>query len=288
MPKRSAKDTIREWGLIILGAACYAVGYSFFFYPNGIIPGGVTGVATIVNYLTEWPVGVVSMIINIPLFAFAWRHFGVRFMLMSLAGTVLIYVFVDSFALLHTQATENIFLAATIGAAFNGMGLGLVYRTGATTGGIDIVAKVLRRKYQDINFGTMVMLLNFAIFATYGLIFKRLDAVMYTIIAQFVVSRAIDTVLYGLSTSKVCYLISEHKSEELEQAITSTMHRGVTMLNGKGGYTGQQRSVLMCVIKKRQITELRKIVTAIDPNAFFIVTDAKDVFGNGFGNINDD
>ena len=132
------------------------------------------------------------------------------------------------------------------------------------------------------------ILLNFAIFATYGLIFKRLDAVMYTIIAQFVVSRAIDTVLYGLSTSKVCYLISEHKSEELEQAITSTMHRGVTMLDGKGGYTGQQRSVLMCVIKKRQITELRKIVTAIDPNAFFIVTDAKDVFGNGFGNINDD
>ena len=288
MPKHSAKETAREWLLIVLGACFYAVGYSFFFYPNGVIPGGVTGIATIVYYLTHWPVGVVSMVINIPLFAFAWRHFGARFMLMSLAATVLIYVFVDSFALLDAVATDNIFLATTIGACLNGMGLGLAYRSGATTGGVDIVAKALRRNYQDINFGTIIMCLNVVIIGVYGLIFRKWDAVMYTIIAQFIVSKAIDTVMYGFNTSKVCYLISESKSKELEQAITSTMHRGVTLLHGAGGYTGESREVLMCVIKKRQITELRKIVKAVDPGAFFIVTDAKDVFGNGFGNINDD
>lgn len=288
MLKHTAKETAREWALILAGALCYAVGYRFFFYPNGIVPGGVTGISTIVNYLTGWPVGVVSMVINLPLFAFAWRHFGVRFMLMSLGATILIYVFVDTFAVLDIVFTDNIFLAATIGAFLNGTGLGLAYRSGATTGGVDIVAKVLRRKYQDINFGTIIMMLNVVIIGAYGLIFGNWEAVMYTVIAQFVVSKAIDTVLYGLNTSKVCYLISEGKSEEIERAITTTMNRGVTLLHGAGGYTGADREVIMCVIKKRQITDLRKIIKAVDPKAFFIVTDARDVFGNGFGNINDD
>ena len=287
MPKHSPKELIRNWALIFVGAALYAVGYSFFFHPNGVVPGGVTGIATIVNYLTDLPVGVISMVINIPLFAFGWKHFGRRFILFSFAATVLIYVFVDSFALLNTAATDNILLSSTIGACLNGMGLGCAYLSGATTGGVDIVAKVLRQKYPYINFGTLIMCINVVIIGAYGLIFRRWDAVMYTVIAQFVVSKSIDVVLYGLDTSRVCYLISE-KSDELDSAITSTMHRGVTLLSGRGGYTGQARDVLMCVIKKREITSLRKIVKTVDPNAFFIVTGAKDVFGNGFGNINEE
>lgn len=287
MPKRSTAEIAREWGSILLGAAVYTIGYRFFFYPNGIVPGGVTGISTIINFLTEFPVGVTSMLLNVPLFAFAWRHFGLRFMLMSLAGTALTYILVDLAAGFGFAATENILLAATIGAALNGMGLGIIYRTGATTGGSDIIAKVLRQKYPYINFGTIVMGVNLVIFAAYGVIFRRWDAVMYTVIAQFVVTHAVDTVLYGLNTSKVCYLISE-KSVELDQAINGVMHRGVTLLHGEGGYTGAPRNVLLCVIKRRQITDLRKLVKAIDPNAFFVVTDAKDVFGNGFGNINEE
>ena len=287
MPKHSAKDIVREWAYIVGGAACYAVGYCFFFYPNSVVPGGVTGVSTIVNFLTGAPVGVLSIVLNIPLFAFAWRHFGLRFMLMSGAGMALTYIFIDGFNLLGFAATHDPLLACTIGAALNGTGLGLVYRSGATTGGTDIIAKVLRQKYPYINFGTFIMALNVVIISAYALIFRRLDAAFYAVIAMFVVSRAIDTVLYGLDTSKVCYLIS-NKSAELDEAITATMHRGVTKLRGEGGYTGEEREVLMCVIKKRQITDIRKLVKAIDPNAFFIVTDAKDVFGNGFGNINEE
>ena len=287
MPKHSAKEIAREWAYIVGGAACYAVGYCFFFYPNSVVPGGVTGISTIVNFLTGAPVGVLSIVLNIPLFAFAWRHFGLRFMLMSGAGMALTYIFIDGFNLLGFAATHDPLLACTIGAALNGTGLGLVYRSGATTGGTDIIAKVLRQKYPYINFGTFIMALNVVIISAYALIFRRLDAAFYAVIAMFVVSRAIDTVLYGLDTSKVCYLIS-NKSAELDEAITATMHRGVTKLRGEGGYTGEEREVLMCVIKKRQITDLRKLVKAIDPDAFFIVTDAKDVFGNGFGNINED
>ena len=287
MPKHSAKEIVRELAYIVGGAACYAVGYCFFFYPNSVVPGGVTGVSTIVNFLTAAPVGVLSIVLNIPLFAFAWRHFGLRFMLMSGAGMALTYIFIDGFNLLGFAATHDPLLACTIGAALNGTGLGLVYRSGATTGGTDIIAKVLRQKYPYINFGTFIMALNVVIISAYALIFRRLDAAFYAVIAMFVVSRAIDTVLYGLDTSKVCYLIS-NKSAELDEAITATMHRGVTKLRGEGGYTGEEREVLMCVIKKRQITDIRKLVKAIDPNAFFIVTDAKDVFGNGFGNINEE
>ena len=287
MPKHSAKEIVRELAYIVGGAACYAVGYCFFFYPNSVVPGGVTGVSTIVNFLTGAPVGVLSIVLNIPLFAFAWRHFGLRFMLMSGAGMALTYIFIDGFNLLGFAATHDPLLACTIGAALNGTGLGLVYRSGATTGGTDIIAKVLRQKYPYINFGTFIMALNVVIISAYALIFRRLDAAFYAVIAMFVVSRAIDTVLYGLDTSKVCYLIS-NKSAELDEAITATMHRGVTKLRGEGGYTGEEREVLMCVIKKRQITDIGKLVKAIDPNAFFIVTDAKDVFGNGFGNINEE
>ena len=288
MPKRSARDIAREWGLIILGAATYAVGFQFFFYPNDIIAGGVTGISTIINLLTGAPVGVVSIIINIPLVAFAWKKFGTRFMLMSLVGMALTYIFVDLFALIDFAATDDLFLAGTIGACLNGAGLGLVYRAGATTGGIDIVAKILRRRYPYINFGTFVLVLDIAIIAVFAAIYREWEAAMYAVIAMFVVTRAIDVMLYGLDTSKVCYLISEEKSTELERAITETMHRGVTRLHGEGGYTGAEREVLMCVIKKRQITDLRKIVRAVDPAAFFVVTDANDVFGNGFGNIQDD
>ena len=288
MPKRSARDIAREWGLIILGAATYAVGFQFFFYPNDIIAGGVTGISTIINLLTGAPVGVVSIIINIPLFAFAWKKFGTRFMLMSLVGMALTYIFVDLFALIDFAATDDLFLAGTIGACLNGAGLGLVYRAGATTGGIDIGAKILRRRYPYINFGTFVLVLDIAIIAVFAAIYREWEAAMYAVIAMFVVTRAIDVMLYGLDTSKVCYLISEEKSTELERAITETMHRGVTRLHGEGGYTGAEREVLMCVIKKRQITDLRKIVRAVDPAAFFVVTDANDVFGNGFGNIQDD
>lgn len=288
MPKRGMRDVAREWALIILGAATYAVGFQFFFYPNDVIAGGVTGISTIINFLTGAPVGVLSIVINIPIFALAWKQFGTRFMVMSLIGMALTYVFVDLFSLIDYAATDNLFLASTIGAAINGAGLGLVYRAGATTGGVDIVAKVLRRKFPYINFGTFILILDIAIIAVFGVLFGEWDAAMYAVIAMFVVTRAIDMVLYGFDTSKVCYLISAEKSDELEKAITTTMDRGVTRLYGEGGYTGARRELLMCVIKKRQITDLRKIVRAIDPDAFFVVTDAKDVFGNGFGNIQDD
>lgn len=284
MPKPTAAETVRRYILILIGSAMYAAGFQFFMYPNDIIVGGLTGVSMIINYWTRWPVGVMIIVMNIPLFAVAWKRFGLRFMIASLVGMALSSILVDVFALMNLTATDNLLLACIYGGVVKGLGLGLVYLAGATTGGVDIMAKFVRQKYPYINFGTIILVMDVLVISAFALIFNKFEGAMYAIIAMFIVSKAVDTVLYGVGVSKVCYIISD-SYKELEKAITLQLGRGVTLLNGEGGFTGAPKKVILCVIKRPQIADVRKIIRATDPKAFFIVTDAKDVFGNGFGDI---
>ncbi|HIV21031.1 MAG TPA: YitT family protein [Candidatus Scatomorpha stercorigallinarum] len=284
IPKRTAKEYVKEYALIIIGAAIYGVGFQFFFYPNQVLAGGLTGIAMIINMLTDLPVGVMNIIMNIPLFIAAWKRFGLGFVIGSFTGMAASSVFIDLFSLIGWEATDNVLLGTIFGGVLNGTGLGIIYRAGVTTGGVDIVVKFLRLRYAYLNFGTLMLILDVIILAAYALIFNSLEAAMYSTIAMFVVSRAIDLVLYGLGTSKVCYIISD-ESDKLKNAITSQLGRGVTLLKGEGAYTGRAKNVILCVIKKTQITQVRKIVKNVDVHAFLIVTDARDVFGNGFENI---
>ena len=162
-----------------------------------------------------------------------------------------------------------------------------VYFVGATTGGVDIVAKFLRRKNPHINFGTLILIIDAVIVAAYAVILNKYESAMYSVVAMFVVSKVIDLVLYGIDNSCICYVISEKSQELIDDIISGTMHRGVTILKGEGAYSHQQKQVIMCVIKRTQIAELRKLVRIVDERAFFIVTDAKNVFGNGFENISE-
>lgn len=286
MNKSKTKDLIFRYSLIILGAALYAAGFSFFLYPNSIIVGGVSGIAMIINYLTKLPVGVMTIVLNIPLFVVAWKHFGTRFIISSLVGMTASSVFVDLFTAFGISATNDMLLACVIGGVIKGVGLGLVYYAAATTGGTDIIAKFIRLKFPYVNFGTMVLITDSIIVIAFAIIFNRIESALYAAIAMFVVSKAVDLVLYGVDNSNVCYIISE-KSEELIKKITDQLHRGVTILDGEGAYSHQSKQVLLCVIKRNQIAEIRKMIKGIDENAFFIVTDAKNVFGKGFGDIGD-
>jgi uncharacterized membrane-anchored protein YitT (DUF2179 family) len=207
-------------------------------------------------------------------------------MISSLVGMALSSVLVDIFSLLHISGTDNLLLACIYGGMIKGIGLGLVYLAGATTGGVDIMAKFARQKFPYINFGTIILIMDVIVIATFAVVFRKFDGAMYAIIAMFIVSRAVDTVLYGIGISKVCYVISD-ESDKIKTAITEQLKRGVTLLHGEGAYTGTDKKVILCVIKKHQIAEIRKIIRAIDAKAFFIVTDAKDVFGNGFGDISE-
>ena len=269
---------------IVVGSLLYAAGFQFFLYPNAITTGGVTGVAMIINMLSGFPVGVMTMIFNIPLFAYSWKKFGLKFILASLAGMVLSSVFVDLFALLPIEVTNEPLLGALYGGIIRGIGLGIIFHAGATTGGVDIVAKFLRRKYQHINFSTFILGLDVAVVMAFAVTFKRYDSAMYAIISMFVASKGIDFVLYGAVNSKVCYIITD-ESVAVKDAIITALGRGVTFLHGEGAWSGKEKNIILCVIKQNQIVELKKLVKEIDEKAFMIVCDSREVFGKGFSYI---
>ena len=286
MNATSMREYVVKYALVALGSALFAAGFQFFLYPNSIIVGGVSGIAMIINYLVGLPVGIMTIVLNIPLFIIAWKHFGGKFIISSLVGMLLSSVLVDVLAVVDYSPTDDMLLACLIGGAIKGLGLGLIYYAGATTGGTDIIAKFVRLRFPYINFGTIVLLTDAVIIIAFAMIFDRVEAAMYAVIAMFVVSKVIDLVLYGIDNSSVCYIISEN-SEQLVKDITDKLHRGVTILSGEGAYSHKDKQVLLCVIKRTQIADIRKIIRNIDENAFFIVSDAKNVFGKGFGDISD-
>ena len=286
MNATSMREYVVKYALVALGSALFAAGFQFFLYPNSIIVGGVSGIAMIINYLVGLPVGIMTIVLNIPLFIIAWKHFGGKFIISSLVGMLLSSVLVDVLAVIDYSPTDDMLLACLIGGAIKGLGLGLIYYAGATTGGTDIIAKFVRLRFPYINFGTIVLLTDAVIIIAFAAIFDRVEAAMYAVIAMFVVSKVIDLVLYGIDNSSVCYIISEN-SEQLVKDITDKLHRGVTILSGEGAYSHKDKQVLLCVIKRTQIADIRKIIRHIDENAFFIVSDAKNVFGKGFGDISD-
>lgn len=272
---------------VVAGSLIYAVGFQFFMYPNDIVTGGVTGIAMIINYLTHFPVGMLTIVMNIPLFIFSWKKFGLRFLLYSLISMLLCSVFVDLLAQLPVAVTTEPMLGAIYGGIIHGLGMGLVFQTGATTGGMDIVAKFLRRKYQHINIGTIILLLDVAVIGAFAVIFKLYDRAMYALICMFATTKVIDFVLYGAVNSKVCYIITD-RSAALKDAIMAELERGVTFLHGQGAYSHQEKNIILCVIKQRQIVELKQLVKELDENAFVIVSDSREVFGKGFSYIDSD
>ena len=275
-----------QYAAIVLGSFIYALGFQLFMLPNNIVAGGVTGVAMIINAFTHWPIVLMVILINIPIFAYGWRHFGLEFLLASVAGMAISSAFVDLLAMFNLPAaTLDPMLASIIGGVIKGAGLGMIYYVGATTGGVDIVAKVLRQKQPHINFGTIVMMIDIAIIAAYAIALHKLESAMYSMIAMFVVSKVIDAALYGIDNSVLCYIISEKSRELTQEIINGTMHRGVTLLQGEGAYSHAPKKVILCVIKRTQIAALRRVVRSVDEHAFFVVSDAKNVFGKGFDNI---
>ena len=282
---RPVMSQVVKYALITIGAAIGAVGFQFFMFPNAIVSGGLIGIAQIVNRLTGLPVGAFSNVLNVPLFIIAWKQFGLGFIISSFAGTVLYSVFIDAAAMTNIVATTDPMLASIIGGVIKGLGLGTIYYVGATTGGVDIVARFLRRRFPYINFGTLILLMDAVIIAAYAWIFKIYESAMYSLICMFVMSRAVDLVLYGLDNSNICYIVSEHTDDIVSEITLGQLHRGVTLLHAEGAYSHEEKQVIMCVIKRPQIAAIRRMVRAIDPKAFMVVTDAKNVFGKGFDSI---
>ena len=272
---------------IILGCAIFALGFDLFLVPNGLNAGGLSGIAMIITHVTGFgTVGVLSAAINLPLFLVGGKKIGMRFFVGSLIGTVALSACIDLFVAIPAIETEPL-LAALYGGIICGAGLGVVFMSNASTGGSDIVVRLLKSKYRNLNIGQISIGLDFFVAALTAMVFGDITNMLYILITVFVSGLVVDAVVYRFDYSKVAYIISrEH--EAIAGVITDKLERGVTYLYGQGYYSGNDTKVILTAVKKGQLAELKDLVVAIDPNAFIIVQEAHQVLGDGFAQHSSD
>lgn len=280
--KPKLPKVIWDFFMITVGAGIMALSYDLFLVPHKIAPGGAAGLATIFHYLFHLPVGTVIFAINIPLFIWGVWEFGKNFGLRTIYAVFMSSLLTDFFeAAFHLKAaTQNPILAALYGAVLLGLGLGIVFRHQATTGGSDIVAQIIS-KYSNATPGMGIMVVDFVIIGLAGLSFRKVDLALYGFITLYVSSRILDMILEGWSYNKAAYIISDNW-ELIRGEVVLGLNRGGTMWAGRGFYKGAERTILFCVVSRRELSQLREAVKLLDPKAFMVVTDAKEVLGHGF------
>ena len=273
---------VRSCGIITLGAVIYALAFDWFVAPNQIAMGGVTGLAQIVNALVPvLPVGVLSILVNVPLFLAGWRLLGGRLLVSSLYAMAVSSLAIDVIAWMHTFPPMDPILATLYGGAGMGVGLGLVFSQGATTGGTDIIGKLLKLKFPWLPIGKLVMIPDMVVVILAAVVFGTVNAALYGLIQMYLLSKVMDMILYGWDNSRVAYIITDRWEETVQGLLD--MNRGVTLLQGKGAYTGAEKQVLLVAFRQREIVPIKRMLREIDPKAFFIVCDAHEILGEGFG-----
>ena len=277
------KKQLKSYGIITLGSVIFALAFDAFFAANQVAMGGITGLAQVINALVPGlSVGTLAFVLTIPLFLAGWKFIGFHLLASSLFSMVVSSLAIDGIAALYTFPPMDPMLASVCGGALMGVGLGLVFAKGATTGGTDIVARLLKLRWPWLPLGKLILVPDGVVLALAALAFGRVEAALYGAVGLFVATRVMDTVLYGLDTSKVAYIISD-QWEALAQVLLKEQDRGVTILRGQGAYTGRDKQVLMVAFKQRDIVQIKHTVHQLDPSAFLIVCDAHDVLGEGFG-----
>lgn len=265
----------------ILGSALFAFGFTCFLMPNDISPGGISGLALVaVELLKFGSVGSLSVLINLPLFLIAGVKIGRRFFFGSLTGMLVSSALIDVFALIPMPATEPL-IGALYGGTLCGLGLGAVFAAGASTGGSDIVVRLLKLRWRDVPIGQISMAFDGMVAVITGIVFRDLNKALYTGVTVFLCGKIMDAVVYRFDYSKVA-LIMTKEHEKVAEAINDRLDRGATFLHGEGSYTHQELMVVLTAVKRQQITELKELVMEIDPNAFVIVQEAHQVLGDGF------
>jgi len=280
------RKRITDIAVIILGCLIFALSYNLFMRRSHIVPGGVTGMASLINRLTGFSsTGLIIVLLNIPLFALAFRRLGLEFIVYSLLGTLLSAAFIDLLSFLPTIKTEPL-IATLFGGAMSGLGLGLIFARGATTGGSDIAARLLKLHFRNMPIGALSVCVNLVVVISAGLVFRDINAALYTTILETAASYTIDKIIYGASNATVAYIISS-KEAEVVNAINEVLQRGTTLLKATGAFTGDDRRVILCAVKRHQVAALKSLVLTLDPAAFVIVTRAREVLGNGFDTYSD-
>jgi len=270
----------------IAAGLIYGVSVNFFTAPNHIAPGGITGIATLINFLTGLPIGTLSFLINVPLMIVAFSQLGRMFSLRTLKSMTIISFSVDLVALFFNRVgisgySGDAILASLMGGVLTGAALGLVFLRGSTTGGLDIVSRLLKRKLPHISIGHLLFGADFCVLAVSVLVYGNIESGLYGLLCIFTCSKMVDTVLYGGDKGKTVMIVSS-QPEKVARAINQEVRRGVTLLSGQGAYSEQERKVILCALRDNQYPMLRKLVYSIDPQAFIMVNEATEILGAGF------
>lgn len=265
----------------IVGCSIFSVGVQCFSSPNNIAPGGVTGICIMLEYLFGLPVSIMSFVLNVPLLLLAWRLLGHRFTLKTLRTVAIMTATLALAERIILPYRGEMVLAALFGGVTDGIGLAIVFVRGSTTGGTDVASRLIQIKFPNFSVGRLMLAVDACVLIMSAVVYQGMENALYGLIAIFTATRIIDSILYGLDTGKVMLVISD-SYREIAADIDEQLERGSTFLQGQGAYTGADRPVLMCAIRKNQYHKIKQIVYGRDPSAFVLAMEASEVIGEGF------
>ncbi|MBQ2687018.1 MAG: YitT family protein [Clostridia bacterium] len=283
------KNFIIDYAIIIAGCFLYAVSMALFSSPNDIAPGGVIGISILINHLFPLvPIGVLSLVLNIPLFIWGGVEIGWKYLSRSLSATVISSIMIDSFELefianIIKPYTGNPLLVCIFGGILSGAGMSLIFNRGGSTGGTDIVSRIMHKKKPHVSLGKFMLLCDAFVVTASAIVYGNIENALYAIVFIFVTTKVIDTMVYGFARNngKLLFVVTSHY-EEVTEVILKEIDRGVTLLDAQGGYNKDNKKVILCAVRPNQVHQTTVLVHSIDPNAFVIVTTAGTISGEGF------
>lgn len=287
MKKRILK-LLEDYGIITISCLLYAFSFNCFFQPNSLAMGGFTGFAQVLSRLIPGlPVGTTVFVMNVPLMIIGIKKQGWSLLFTTVYAIFVSSLMIDTMAALITFPTMEPLLACLYGGVLMGISLGLMMLKNATTGGTELAARLLKYVIRNLSIGKLCLAIDVTVVSIYAITFKSLNSALYGVVSMYICSIAMDMVVYGSINAKLAYIISDH-CEEITQRLMD-MELGATILNGKGAFTGNSKNIVMCAAKPARIARIKALVKEVDPEkAFVIVTDAKEVYGEGFGEYSDD
>lgn len=275
-----------------IGAIIYALAVNVFILPHQIAPGGVTGIASILHNTLDLDAGIMYFVLNLPLFAIAFKVFGFRFLYKTFVAMTLVSIMTELIARFFPNLqyrpggdTAEGLIAALIGGVLSGLGLALVFLRGATTGGSEIGARLIRKVFPGLSFGRTILVIDCCVVLSSYIVFKDVNTAFFSLIVVYITSVVIDMVLDGNSVARVAFILSDN-IDGIKEVLLNKLDRGVTIFNGRGGYTDKSVKMIMCALRRQQVQECRRVVKEYDPRAFVIILHATEVLGEGFTDVN--
>lgn len=274
------KETIKKYSLIVLGISMVAFAVAVFYTPNKIVSGGVSGIATILYHTLKINQGLSFFAINIILLIISIKPLGIKFVINTVWVSTLLSILVEVFSHIP-PLTEDVFLATVFGSALYGAGIGFTLVNGASSGGTDIMARLVQKMFSHVKIGTLLLVVDICVILSSLFVFKNINLSFYGIVALFISSFAINLLIKKLNISKLAFVVTD-KGEEISKYLVSKSPRGVTLLDSKGAFTMKNNNVLICALKEHETIVFQKRILKLDPNAFIIFSESSQIVGNGF------